>query len=178
MQPCSDDEWEELVAIYQDLIGLANSEDGNCGYRRHEARLPEDERFIGEIIEELGKQVAKEEWAKVPRDLTTNLDDYLYGGKAMSEDGPDWQAMYHAAEDRWAKRLCSAWEEVYRQRATVTVLQRRLAKLGTKLGRMRRARRVKEEPVDVMSAIGCYQPNTDDTPEETHRRMRGVESSE
>ena len=36
-------------------------------------------RSIGNVLEELGKQVSSEEWAKLPADLTDNLDWYLYG---------------------------------------------------------------------------------------------------
>ena len=36
-------------------------------------------RPIWEIIEEIGKSVPAEEWAKVPTDVAKNLDHYLYG---------------------------------------------------------------------------------------------------
>lgn len=43
--------------------------------------VPYDEttRPIWEIIEEIGESVPGEEWAKVPNDLSKNLDHYLYG---------------------------------------------------------------------------------------------------
>lgn len=36
-------------------------------------------RPIGQILEEMAKKVPKEEWDKIPNDLTDNLDHYLYG---------------------------------------------------------------------------------------------------
>jgi hypothetical protein len=36
-------------------------------------------RPIWEVVVELGSEVPEAEWAKVPKDLATNLDHYLYG---------------------------------------------------------------------------------------------------
>ncbi len=44
-----------------------------------------DARPIGEIFEELGRSIPEEEWAKVPADLSKNLDHYLYGAPKESE---------------------------------------------------------------------------------------------
>lgn len=40
---------------------------------------------IWELAAEIGAQVPNEEWAKVPSDLSKNLDHYLYG--APRDDG-------------------------------------------------------------------------------------------
>ena len=40
---------------------------------------------IWEIAAELGAQIPEEEWAKVPSDLSTNLDHYLYGAPKSEE---------------------------------------------------------------------------------------------
>jgi hypothetical protein len=40
---------------------------------------PTDERPIWEVAEEIAASVPEHEWDDVPRDLATNLDDYLYG---------------------------------------------------------------------------------------------------
>lgn len=37
-----------------------------------------DNRSLSEIAAELRKQVPPEEWRKVPRDLSENIDKYLY----------------------------------------------------------------------------------------------------
>ena len=42
-------------------------------------------RPIWEIVEEIGKSVPPEEWAKVPTDLAKNLDHYLYGAAKEEE---------------------------------------------------------------------------------------------
>ena len=34
---------------------------------------------IGDILEEMGKDVPAEEWDRLPADLTDHLDHYLYG---------------------------------------------------------------------------------------------------
>jgi Arc/MetJ-type ribon-helix-helix transcriptional regulator len=44
-----------------------------------------DARPIWETIAELGRSVPGEEWAKVPSDLSINLDHYLYGAPKRSE---------------------------------------------------------------------------------------------
>jgi hypothetical protein len=48
-------------------------------------RKDADERPIWDIIAEIGAAVPPEEWAKVPRDLSINLDHYLYGSPKVSE---------------------------------------------------------------------------------------------
>jgi hypothetical protein len=168
-----------------------------CGCQWREACLPDDERSIGEIIEELGKQVAKEEWAKVPRDLTTNLDDYLYGGKAMSEDGgPAFPKPYRQDElpyyggmslRDWFAGMAmqglstrEGWD-VHKDIATDAY-----GIAGAMLAESRRETHDEgmermgftKVPVDAMDAMDCCKPKTDEPPEVTHRRMRGVESSE
>lgn len=40
-----------------------------------------DERWIGDIIDDLISQVPDEEWQKIPHDLSSNIDEYLYHGK-------------------------------------------------------------------------------------------------
>ncbi len=40
---------------------------------------------IWEIIENIGKSVPDEEWARVPSDLSKNLDHYLYGAPKVSD---------------------------------------------------------------------------------------------
>jgi hypothetical protein len=42
-------------------------------------------RPIWDIIEEIGAQVPDSEWAKVPQDLATNLDHYLYGAPKQED---------------------------------------------------------------------------------------------
>jgi len=42
-------------------------------------------RPIWEIIEEIGASVPESDWAKVPRDLSKNLDHYLYGAPKQEE---------------------------------------------------------------------------------------------
>ena len=37
---------------------------------------------IGQILEELGRDVPKAEWERIPSDLTDHLDGYLYGPRA------------------------------------------------------------------------------------------------
>lgn len=44
-----------------------------------------DVRPIWEIVAEIGRSVPEEEWAKVPADLSVNLDHYLYGAPKKSE---------------------------------------------------------------------------------------------
>lgn len=39
----------------------------------------QDDRPIWEIAEEIGAQIPEEEWNKLPSDLSTNIDYYLYG---------------------------------------------------------------------------------------------------
>ncbi|MBC8394343.1 MAG: hypothetical protein H8E17_17460 [Deltaproteobacteria bacterium] len=36
-------------------------------------------RPIEDLLQELAREVPKEEWEKLPRDLNDNLDHYLYG---------------------------------------------------------------------------------------------------
>jgi hypothetical protein len=45
---------------------------------------PESRPFWERIIE-LGARVPPEEWAKVPKDLSVNLDHYLYGASKEEE---------------------------------------------------------------------------------------------
>lgn len=49
-----------------------------------ETPFDHDARPIWEMIAELGRSIPEEEWEKVPTDLATNLDHYLYGD---SDDG-------------------------------------------------------------------------------------------
>src|SRR5262249_8855276 len=51
-------------------------------YKPHERRKPQpsdDKPPIWERIAALGRKIPPEEWAKVPRDASINLDHYLYG---------------------------------------------------------------------------------------------------
>lgn len=41
-------------------------------------------RPLWELVVEIGAQVPEEEWAKVPSDLSKNVDHYLYG--ALKDD--------------------------------------------------------------------------------------------
>lgn len=44
-----------------------------------EAPMPPGYRPIWEVAEEIGRSIPPEEWEKVPKDLSINLDHYLYG---------------------------------------------------------------------------------------------------
>jgi hypothetical protein len=44
-----------------------------------------DNRPIWERVAEISSQVTAEEWAKVPKDLSKNLDHYLYGSPKEDE---------------------------------------------------------------------------------------------
>jgi hypothetical protein len=46
-----------------------------------EAHYDEAARPVWEMIEEIGRSVPDEEWARVPSDLSRNLDHYLYGAR-------------------------------------------------------------------------------------------------
>jgi len=50
-----------------------------------EACYDEAARPVWEMIEEIGRSVPDEEWAKVPSDLSRNLDHYLYGAPRESD---------------------------------------------------------------------------------------------
>jgi len=43
-------------------------------------------RPIWEIAEELSATIPDEEWAKIPPDLSKNLDHYLYGAPKKEDD--------------------------------------------------------------------------------------------
>ena len=45
-----------------------------------------DTRPISDVLAEIAAEVPEEEWDKLPPDLTENLDDYLYGMEAASDD--------------------------------------------------------------------------------------------
>jgi len=53
--------------------------------RTQEKAYDKTARPIWEALEELGKSIPAEEWAKVPRDLSKNLDHYLYGAPKVQE---------------------------------------------------------------------------------------------
>lgn len=44
-----------------------------------EGSLPPGYKPIWEVAEEIGRSIPPEEWEKVPKDLSINLDHYLYG---------------------------------------------------------------------------------------------------
>jgi hypothetical protein len=48
-------------------------------HEEKQGELPPDPRPIWEIAEEIGRSIPPEEWEKIPKDLATNLDHYLYG---------------------------------------------------------------------------------------------------
>ncbi len=50
-----------------------------------EAELATDSRPFWERIVELGASIPEEEWEKVPKDLSINLDHYLYGAPKEEE---------------------------------------------------------------------------------------------
>src|ERR1051325_4677256 len=50
---------------------------------RKKPRLLKNKRPIWEKIAELGRQIPPEEWAKVPRDASINLEHYLYGASKV-----------------------------------------------------------------------------------------------
>ena len=57
-------------------------------YKPNERKKPQpakDKRPIWEKIAELGRQIPPEEWAKVPRDASINLDHYLYGAPKVED---------------------------------------------------------------------------------------------
>jgi Arc/MetJ-type ribon-helix-helix transcriptional regulator len=43
------------------------------------AASKQDTRPIWEIIAEIGREIPEEEWAKLPTDMASNVDHYLYG---------------------------------------------------------------------------------------------------
>jgi hypothetical protein len=52
---------------------------------RPQTEVDKTARPIWEIVEEIGASVPDEEWAKLPTDLSKNLDYYLYGAPGEVE---------------------------------------------------------------------------------------------
>ena len=52
---------------------------------RRKPHPPKDKRPIWEKIAELGRQIPPEEWAKVPRDASINIEHYLYGAPKVED---------------------------------------------------------------------------------------------
>lgn len=53
--------------------------DGLCREAGSGSRQPPAERPIEEILQELAAGIPREEWDRLPADLTDHLDHYLYG---------------------------------------------------------------------------------------------------
>jgi len=52
---------------------------GGASEQTHGKVLDESARPIWEVLADLGQSIPDSEWDRVPRDLSENLDHYLYG---------------------------------------------------------------------------------------------------
>ena len=67
--------WEEILQHSEELVGKRVR---LTVLSAHE-QPPAAHKPIEQVIQDLAAQVPAEEWAKVPKDLSANLDHYLYG---------------------------------------------------------------------------------------------------
>ncbi len=69
---------ERSLDLLEERVGTVN------GAQSKDAPAEPDEP-IWETLMRLGRQVPDEEWARVPADLSRNLEHYLYGAPKESE---------------------------------------------------------------------------------------------
>lgn len=67
------------------VILAARDVDAYAPRTRRRRKPAEDKRPIWEKIAELGREIPPEEWAKIPRDASINLEHYLYGAPRVEE---------------------------------------------------------------------------------------------
>jgi len=72
-------EYRSTDDVMRACLDLLDARDASMQRAQRSASPNQDSRPIWEVIAEIGREIPEEEWSKLPTDLSSNVDHYLYG---------------------------------------------------------------------------------------------------
>jgi putative addiction module CopG family antidote len=72
-------EYQSTDEVVRACLDLLDARDASMQRAQRTASPNQDSRPIWEVIAEIGREIPEEEWSKLPTDLSSNVDHYLYG---------------------------------------------------------------------------------------------------